>query len=66
MRDWLSQIKSADKMQIDWILEETIKRKRELYPEWEILYFARKKGKPLDTEELGRLLESLSAVNMGK
>lgn len=43
---------------IDEILLAVIRRKRELYPDWEIIYYAKRKGETDDPEELRWLLQN--------
>ena len=52
----LKKLEKADAAQIDTLLDMMIRRKRELYPDWEIVYYARKKNEP---DDLTRLLPLL-------
>ena len=40
----LEEIERANVFQVDYILDAAMKRKRELYPDWELLYCAAEKG----------------------
>ena len=44
MEEMIQKIREADKMQIGTLVEEVMKRYRELYPEWEILYYSWEKA----------------------
>ena len=50
----INEILKADVIQIDHILDAAMKRKRELYPDWEIFYCAAEKGKISCTEDMIR------------
>ena len=50
----IENIRKADAYLIDYILDAAMKRKRELYPDWEIFYCAAEKGKIDSVEDLLR------------
>ena len=54
MKKVLESIRNADTTEIGDILEAAVQRKRELYPEWEMVYLALPKNDP---QERKRTLE---------
>ena len=56
MTDILVRIAKADAIQIDEILKAAIERKKELYPEWDLLYYAHKRGERDLTKQILALL----------
>lgn len=50
----IKDIQKADVIQIDRILDAAMKRKRELYPDWELFYCAAEKGRVNCPEDLIR------------
>lgn len=54
MDELIQAIDKADADAIDYILDAVIKRKRKLYPDWEIIYCAARKGETDGPEELIR------------
>ena len=56
----LEKIREAGKFEIDFLLDEVMRRKRELYPEWEIFYYAFSKD---ETERLQKLIDRVMAYN---
>ena len=54
--DAIRHIRAANAAQIDDILEAAIRMKRELYHEWEIFYWASRKGSQEGLEEWIRRL----------
>ena len=50
----LNEIKNANTLQVDYLLDAVIKRKRELYPDWEIFYCAAEKAKISSPEDMIR------------
>ena len=54
MNIMMQEIRKADPAEIDMILEAAVARKRELYPQWEMVYIALPKNDP---EERKRTLE---------
>ena len=41
----IEEVMRMDASQIEYIMDAAIKRKRELYPDWEIFYCAAEKGR---------------------
>ncbi len=58
MDEILKKIEEADPGEIDELLSTAIERKRELFPDWEILYLAMAKK---DTEKWKEILEQVYA-----
>ena len=54
----LKMISQADAEEIDILLDAVMKKKRELYPEWELVYYAQPRGEKVDMEYLEKLLEN--------
>lgn len=54
LRLFLHWMKSANQEEIDRILDEAIKRRKELFPGWDMMYIALPKE---DLEERKRILE---------
>lgn len=52
MTKLIREIEKADVFQVDRILEAAMKRKRELYPDWEIFYCAAQKGEINGPEDM--------------
>ncbi len=50
----IQAILRADKVQIDQVLDAAMQRKRELYPNWKLFYFAAEKGSTHGPEEMIR------------
>ena len=50
----LKEIEKANILQVDYILDSAMKRKRELYPDWEIFYCAAQKTRINSPEEMIR------------
>ena len=50
----LAMIQKADAESIDYILDAAMRRKRELYPDWELFYCAAPKGMITGPEEMIR------------
>ena len=48
----IDEIEKANILQIDDILDAAMKRKRELYPDWELFYCAAEKGKISGPEDM--------------
>ena len=48
----IEEIEKANVLQIDDILDAAMKRKRELYPDWELFYCAAEKGKISGPEDM--------------
>ena len=48
----VKEIENANVFQIDYILDAAMKRKRELYPDWELFYCAAEKGKINGPEDM--------------
>lgn len=42
----IEAIQHADAAEIDSLLDTALRRKRDLYPDWELLYFAHPKNAP--------------------
>lgn len=62
MQQWfVPLIRRANKRQIGTVLEETVRRYNELYPEWEIAVISlRRSGDPAEqAEDVIRMLRSL-------
>lgn len=53
----LKEIEGADTREIDYILDAAMNRKRELYPSWEIVYYAHAKEEAEKLEEIIRRAE---------
>ena len=51
-REIIENIRNADANLMDIILDTAMKRKRELYPDWEIFYCAAQKGKICGPEDM--------------
>jgi len=56
----INGITEADAAQIDDILDAVIRRKRVLYPDWEIIYYAGKKNEPEDLDRIFQLIRKNS------
>ena len=48
----IREIENADVFQVDRILDAAMKRKQQLYPDWEIFYCAAQKGKIRGVEDM--------------
>lgn len=48
----IREIENADVFQVDRILDAAMKRKQQLYPDWEIFYCAAQKGKIRGPEDM--------------
>ena len=48
----IREIENADVFQVDRILDAAMKRKRQLYQDWEIFYCAAPKGQILGPEDM--------------
>lgn len=48
----LRGIQNADAKEIDDILDAAVKRRRQLYPDWEMIYLAAPKKNPEDGEQI--------------
>lgn len=48
----IEEIKKANILQIDHILDAAMERKRQLYPDWELFYCAAEKGKINGPEDM--------------
>ena len=59
MEEILEMIRTADATQVDFILEAAMKRKRELYPAWQIIYYAKKRGEKDDFEWLRAMISKM-------
>ena len=62
-KEAIRHVREANAAQIDDILEAAIRRKRELYPEWEIFYWASRKGSQEGLEEWIRRLGEFGLVS---
>ena len=58
MEEQIKAIMKMDSLQIDYILDAVLKRKRELYPDWNIIYYAHKKGEGDEMETIRPFLNS--------
>lgn len=58
MDEILKKIEEADQSEIDELLSTAIERKRELFPEWEILYLAMPKN---NTQQWKEILDQVYA-----
>ncbi len=50
----IEEIEKSNIFQVDYIIDAAMKRKRELYPEWELFYCAAEKGKIQGPEDMLR------------
>lgn len=50
----IEEVMRMDASQIEYIMDAAIKRKRELYPDWEIFYCAAEKGRINGVEDMQR------------
>ena len=64
--DTIRHIRAANAAQIDDILEAAIRRKRELHPGWEIIYYAEEKGSMEGPEEWIRRMWEFGRLNRGR
>lgn len=48
----IEEIGKANVFQVDYILDAAMKRKRELWPDWELFYCAAEKGKINGPEDM--------------
>ena len=64
--DAIRYIRAANPEQIDDILEAAIRRKRELYPGWEIIYYAEENGSTEGAEEWFRRMWEFGRLNRGR
>ena len=55
------QIRQADSAQIHQILEITMQRYRELFPEWEVIFATVQKTKS-ETEQIERMIRLLNSM----
>ena len=46
LEDLLKEIECADAEKVEDIISAAFKRKRELYPQWDLIYLAMPKNKP--------------------
>lgn len=65
----IREIENSDVFQVDRILDAAMKRKQQLYPDWEIFYCAAQKGKIRGVEDMLKAaweLEQRVRQNYGK
>lgn len=56
LEELMKRIEQSDKEEIIDVLDAAMKRKRELYPDWDIIYYAGKKGEKDEVDVIRSLL----------